>query len=82
MMTTLVKGKSRAEAEALVEQFRGLATGQAVMDDLPSSLRAFAGVARLPQRVKCAVLAWHTLHAALGAPGASGSDAHERGARE
>jgi NifU-like protein involved in Fe-S cluster formation len=40
-----------------------------VLDDLPSSLRAFAGVARLPQRVKCAVLAWHTLHAALGAEG-------------
>ncbi len=66
MMTTLVKGKTRAEADAMVERFRGLATGRAEMDDdLPSSLRAFAGVARLPQRVKCAVLAWHTLHAAL-----------------
>lgn len=88
MMTTLVKGKTRVEADALVEQFRGLATGQTVMDDLPSSLRAFAGVARLPQRVKCAVLAWHTLHSALGSgesdpggSGASGSDARERGAR-
>jgi nitrogen fixation protein NifU and related proteins len=70
MMTTLVKGKTRAEADAMIEQFRGLATGQAAMDDdLPPSLRAFAGVARLPQRVKCAVLAWHTLHAALSAKG-------------
>jgi nitrogen fixation protein NifU and related proteins len=70
MMTTLVKGKTRAEADAMIEQFRGLATGQAAMyDDLPSSLRAFAGVARLPQRVKCAVLAWHTLHAALNVEG-------------
>ena len=66
MMTTLVMGKTRAEADAMVEQFRGLATGRSETDgDLPSSLRAFAGVARLPQRVKCAVLAWHTLHAAL-----------------
>ena len=65
MMTTFIKGKTRAEADAMVAQFRGLATGQAAVDDLPSPLRAFAGVARLPQRVKCAVLAWHTLHAAL-----------------
>ena len=66
MMTTFIKGKTRAEADAMVAQFRGLATGQAAVDDLPSPLQAFAGVARLPQRVKCAVLAWHTLHAALG----------------
>ncbi len=65
MMTALVKGKTRAEADALIEQFRGLATGQTVVDALPIALRAFSGVARLPQRVKCAVLAWHTLHSAL-----------------
>jgi nitrogen fixation NifU-like protein len=81
MMTTLVKGKTRAEADAMIERFRGLATGQTVADDLPSSLHAFAGVARLPQRVKCAVLAWHTLHAALE-NGASASDARECGARQ
>jgi nitrogen fixation NifU-like protein len=69
MMTTLVKGMTRAEADALIERFRGLVTGQAGMDDLPSPLRAFAGVARLPQRVKCTVLAWHTLHAALSGEG-------------
>jgi nitrogen fixation NifU-like protein len=88
MMTGLVKGMTRAEADALIERFRELATGKGVMDDLPPALRAFAGVARLPQRVKCAVLPWHTLHSALdgggepGGPGASGSDARERGARE
>ena len=69
MMTTLVKGKTRAEADAMIEQFRGLATGHTAMDDLPAPLRAFAGVARLPQRVKCAVLAWHTLHSALSGEG-------------
>jgi nitrogen fixation protein NifU and related proteins len=81
MMTGLVKGKTRAEADALIEQFRGLATGQTAMDDLPGSLRAFAGVSRLPQRVKCAVLAWHTLHSAL-ADGAGGSETPEREATE
>ena len=65
MMTSMVKGKTRAEADVLIEQFRGMATGQAVLDDLPSALRVFAGVARLPQRVKCAVLPWHALHSAL-----------------
>ncbi|MBK5187738.1 MAG: SUF system NifU family Fe-S cluster assembly protein, partial [Gemmatimonadaceae bacterium] len=65
MMTGAVKGKTRAEAEALIEQFRGLATGRSDLERLPPSMRAFAGVARLPQRVKCAVLAWHTLHSAL-----------------
>jgi len=65
MMTGLVKGKTRAEADALIERFRELATGQGATDDLPAALRAFAGVARLPQRVNCAVLAWHTLHSAL-----------------
>ncbi|MBA2685116.1 MAG: SUF system NifU family Fe-S cluster assembly protein [Gemmatimonadaceae bacterium] len=77
MMTSLVKGKTRAEADVLVEQFRGLATGRTAMDDLPPALRAFAGVARLPQRVKCAVLAWHTLHSAL-AEGAGGAEGAER----
>ena len=65
MMTGLVKGMTRAEADVLIERFREMATGNGVMDDLPPALRAFAGVARLPQRVKCAVLAWHTLHSAL-----------------
>ena len=68
MMTSAVKGKTRAEAEALVERFRGLVTGHGGAEELAESmggLRVFAGVARLPQRVKCAVLAWHTLHSAL-----------------
>jgi nitrogen fixation NifU-like protein len=28
-------------------------------------LKVFAGVKDLPSRVKCAILPWHTLHAAL-----------------
>jgi nitrogen fixation NifU-like protein len=68
MMTGAVKGKTRAEAEALVDRFRGLVTGHGGAEELAEAmggLRVFAGVARLPQRVKCAVLAWHTLHSAL-----------------
>jgi nitrogen fixation NifU-like protein len=70
MMTTTVKGKSVAEAEILVAHFRAMATGQ---EDLETSgrylgrLTVFAGVKDLPSRVKCAILPWHTLHAAVNA---------------
>jgi nitrogen fixation NifU-like protein len=33
------------------------------------SLRAFGGVSKFPLRVKCASLAWHTLHSALHGEG-------------
>jgi nitrogen fixation NifU-like protein len=70
MMTGAVKGKSVADAEQLVEHFRAMATGK---EDLETSgrylgrLTVFAGVKDLPSRVKCAILPWHTLHAAFQA---------------
>jgi nitrogen fixation protein NifU and related proteins len=68
LMTQAVKGKSRAEAEALFEQVRALVTGEgppaAGSADL-GSLRALAGVSRFPMRVKCASLAWHALKSAI-----------------
>ena len=68
MMTQAVKGKTRAEAEALFAQFHDLVTGRTPAAEVPASLgrlRAFGGVARYPTRVKCASLAWHALHSAL-----------------
>jgi nitrogen fixation NifU-like protein len=70
MMTGAVKGKTVADAEQLVEHFRAMATGR---EDLETSSRylgrltVFAGVKDLPARVKCAILPWHTLHAAFQA---------------
>jgi len=64
MMTEAVKGKSRAEAEALFEKFHALVTGGGNGVDL-GKLAAFGGVSEFPLRVKCASLAWHTLKAAL-----------------
>ena len=68
MMTESVKGKTRAEAEALFERFHELLTGEA--SDAAAApelgkLTIFAGVRKYPVRVKCATLAWHTLRAAL-----------------
>ena len=64
MMTESVKGKSRAEAEALFERFHRLVTGGGNGASL-GKLEAFGGVSEFPVRVKCASLAWHTLKAAL-----------------
>ena len=69
MMTVAVKGKSRADAEQLVREFREMATGKIGPDGLAhlGRLSVFAGVRDLPTRVKCAILPWHTLSAALNA---------------
>jgi len=68
MMTTNVKGKTVAEAEQMVREFRDMATGKLDIGNLPNHLgrlTVFAGVRDLPSRVKCAILPWHTLQAAL-----------------
>ena len=66
MMTETVKGKSVEEATALFHQFHDRMTSDEVNTphDL-GKLEALSGVRRIPIRVKCATLAWHTLKAAL-----------------
>ena len=67
MMTAAVKGKNAEDAETMIREFREMATGQ--LDPAGphhlGRLTVFAGVRDLPTRVKCAILPWHTLHAAL-----------------
>lgn len=68
MMTTMVKGKTIAEAEELFHQFHDMSTGKLDVDKDAhqlGKLAIFAGVRDLPARVKCATLSWHTLHTAL-----------------
>ncbi len=70
VMSQLAKGKSRSEAEHLFEVFRDLVTGAPGAADRLAELgklAAFAGVSDYPARVKCASLAWHTMHSALSA---------------
>ncbi len=76
MMTTAVKGTTKAEAEALFGKFHKLVTrdiAQDVEEDIEElgCLGALAGVAEFPARIKCASLAWHALHEAL-TPGKKG----------
>jgi nitrogen fixation NifU-like protein len=68
MMTQVVKGKTREEAEILFGEFHKMVLGE--MDEEREEnrlgkLKIFAGVREFPARVKCASLSWHTLHAAL-----------------
>lgn len=68
ILTESLKGKTRAEAEALFEKFHHLVTdGRQSTVPAPElgKLAVFSGVSKYPARVKCATLAWHTLHAAL-----------------
>ena len=68
MMTQAVKGKSKQEAELLFDEFHRMVTGHLNEENEPNQLgrlTIFAGVRDFPVRVKCATLAWHTLHAAL-----------------
>jgi nitrogen fixation NifU-like protein len=68
VMTETLKGKTLAEAEALFEVFHALVTGKPpAAGKAPElgKLAAFSGVSEFPARVKCATLAWHTVHAAL-----------------
>ncbi|MES2765779.1 MAG: SUF system NifU family Fe-S cluster assembly protein [Bacteroidota bacterium] len=68
IMTTVLKGKTKAEAEKMFAQFQHLVTADmSEIADLESlgKLAVFAGVKEFPARIKCASLSWHTMTAAL-----------------
>jgi len=66
LMTQSVKGKTIEQAEELFHQFHQVVTGQASANgDSLGKLKVFSRMSEFPVRVKCAILAWHALHAAL-----------------
>ncbi len=66
VMTETLKGKTRAEADAIFSEFHDLVTGQRAADpEELGKLAVFAGVSEFPARVKCATLCWHTARAAI-----------------
>lgn len=65
MMTEAVKGRSRAEIDALFARVHALLTEQGASSADLGKLAALSGVREFPARVKCASLCWHTLNAAL-----------------
>ena len=87
MMTETLKGKTRAEAEALFEKFHDLVTGErrAGNGGPPlGKLEVFSGVREYPVRIKCATLPWHTMKSALDGAGqtVSTEDGAEASTRE
>lgn len=68
MLTEAVKGKTVLEVERLFDTFHKQVVGEeAKPDEIEGlgDLEAFAGIREYPSRVKCAILGWHTLKAAL-----------------
>ena len=68
MMIDLIKGKTVEEALHYVELFLGMirkdVTDEAELEELEDAM-ALQNISNMPARVKCAVLAWHTLKEAL-----------------
>jgi nitrogen fixation NifU-like protein len=68
LMTSILKGKTKKEAEELFEVFHQVVTSK-IGEDVDLSqlgkLAVFSGVRDYPARVKCASLAWHTMLNAL-----------------
>ena len=68
IMIDLIKGKSVDEALDLVETFIGMIKKDITSEDKLENLEdaiAFQNISNMPARVKCAVLAWHTLKEAI-----------------
>ncbi len=66
MMTTKLKGKTRAQSLELLRAFEALVTSDAAEADRSlGDLRVMRGVRKFPQRVKCAMLAWRAAEQAL-----------------
>ncbi|MBI4985711.1 MAG: SUF system NifU family Fe-S cluster assembly protein [Rhodocyclales bacterium] len=65
LMTEALKGMTAAQAEILFTNFHAMLTGNGTAPVPLGKLETLAGVREFPARVKCATLAWHTLHAAL-----------------
>lgn len=68
VMTALLKGKTKQEAETLFVKFHQMVTsspGSPLNEDELGRLAVFSGVRDFPIRIKCATLAWHSMLSAL-----------------
>lgn len=68
IMIDLIKGKSKQEALSLVETFISMIKREITNEEELLALEdamVFQNIQNMPARVKCAVLAWHTLKESL-----------------
>ncbi len=70
MMTEAVTGRTSEDVRILFSTFQDMVTGKSEADDEKvGKLVVLAGVSEYPSRVKCAMLAWHALQAAIDGAG-------------
>jgi nitrogen fixation NifU-like protein len=70
MMTAALKGKNESEAQEIFESVHKMLRGELSQNGPAGAggvgkLAVLSGVCKFPARVKCASLAWHTVHSAL-----------------
>jgi len=68
LLTDNVKGKSKADVQKMFDLVHEMVMSGKVNGDV-GKLAVFAGVHKYPARVKCAILSWHALMAALKGEG-------------
>jgi nitrogen fixation NifU-like protein len=64
LLTEAIKGRTADEIRAMFERVHAMVTTGQQPDDA-GKLAVFAGVYKFPARVKCAILPWHAVMAAL-----------------
>ncbi|HWX20958.1 MAG TPA: SUF system NifU family Fe-S cluster assembly protein [Candidatus Binatia bacterium] len=69
LLTETVKGKTKSDVHKMFDQVHEMVTTGRVVGEV-GKLAVFAGVHKFPARVKCAILAWHAVLAALKGQGA------------
>jgi nitrogen fixation NifU-like protein len=64
LLTEALKGKTKSDVKALFDKVRDMVTTGKSNHDV-GKLAVFAGVHKFPARVKCAILPWHAVVAAI-----------------
>ena len=67
LLTQSIKGQPVSKVTEVFDAFHRMLTkpGEPLDYDLLGDLEMLSGVAEFPTRIKCAILSWHTLQAAL-----------------
>lgn len=72
IMTEVVTGLTSGQVHSLFSTFQDMVTGKSDADEEQiGKLVVLAGVSEYPSRVKCAMLAWHALQAAIEGAGST-----------
>ena len=64
LLTEFAKGKTKSDVRQMFDKVHEMVMSGKVLGDV-GKLAVFAGVHKYPARVKCAILSWHAVMAAL-----------------